>query len=89
LKNDPDARLLETATVAKRIDVVHLINRRYSHTAHSKDYEFSRATIRETWQAGLEDVRRTMAHPEWLTKSALGDGVHVYDLGYDADPNAG
>ncbi|MGZ5152790.1 MAG: patatin-like phospholipase family protein [Burkholderiales bacterium] len=89
LRNDRDAQLLEATTAVRHIDVVHLINRRYSHTAHSKDYEFSRATIRETWEAGLEDVRRTVAHPEWLKKSSLGDGIHVYDLARERESIAG
>jgi NTE family protein len=59
---------------------VHLINRRYSYTSHSKDYEFSRATVRQLWDAGLEDVRRTVAHLERLRESEPIDGIRVYDL---------
>src|SRR5437870_2348862 len=56
------------------------INRRYAHSAQSKDYDFSRATVRELWASGLNDVRRTCAHPELLKGTEFGHGVRVYDL---------
>jgi hypothetical protein len=36
---------------------------RLEHSTNSKDYEFSRTIVRQFWEAGLEDVRRTCAHP--------------------------
>jgi NTE family protein len=86
LKNGRDARLLEATNKVKHIDIVHLINRRYAYTAHSKDYEFSRATVNEIWEAGLQDVRHTLAHPEWLRRSVWDEGIHVYDLTRDGAP---
>ncbi len=80
LKSDPDVKKLETVRDGMHIDIVHLINRRRGYTSHSKDYEFSRATIDELWAAGLDDVRRTLAHPEWLKRTKLHDGIQVYDL---------
>ena len=77
---DPDVRALRSVTSDKRIDIVHLINRRYSFSSQSKDFEFSRATTRERWAAGLADMRRTFRHPEWLSASELADGVRTYDL---------
>ena len=67
LHDDPDYKLLHAELAKQRqITIAHLINRRFSHSANSKDYEFSRATVRELWQAGLEDMRRTCAHRDWL-----------------------
>jgi NTE family protein len=80
LKSDRDVRMLETVCSSSHIDIVHLINRRYSYTSHSKDYEFSRATVRQLWDAGLEDVRRTVAHLDRLRESEPIDGIRVYDL---------
>ena len=62
------------------ITIAHLINRRFAHSANSKDYEFSRTTVRELWQAGLDDMRRTCAHPDWLQATELESGVRVVDL---------
>jgi NTE family protein len=77
---DADVKTLEAICSRPHVDIVHLINRRYSYTSSSKDYEFSRATVRQLWEAGLEDVRRTVVHPEWQKKTELAEGIQVYDL---------
>jgi hypothetical protein len=40
----------------------------------------SRATVRQLWASGLDDVRRTRAHPELVKGTEFGHGVRVYDL---------
>jgi len=81
LHEDPDYQLLQAELGHKRqITIAHLINRRFAHSANSKDYEFSRTTVRELWQAGLDDMRRTCAHPDWLQATELESGVRVVDL---------
>jgi NTE family protein len=80
LRVDPDVKMLEVAGSRGHIDIVHLINRRRSYTGYTKDYEFSRATVNELWAAGLDDARRVVAHPEWLKRTDVSEGVRVYDL---------
>jgi len=80
LKADPDVKTLEAAGRRGHIDIVHLINQRYSYTGYTKDYEFSRATINKLWAAGLDDARRVVAHPERLIRTDITDSVRVYDL---------
>jgi NTE family protein len=80
LKADPDVKALETAGRRGHVDIVHLINRRCGYSGSRKDYEFSRATVKELWAAGLEDARHVVAHPERLIRTDLLDGVCVYDL---------
>jgi NTE family protein len=80
LKADADVKTLEAAGRRGHIDIVHLINRRYSHTGYTKDYEFSRATVNELWAAGLEDSRRVIAYPERLIRTDLSDNVRAYNL---------
>jgi NTE family protein len=81
LHDDPDYKLLQTELGQKRkITIAHLINRRFAHSANSKDYEFSRTTVRELWQAGLDDMRRTCAHRDWLKATKVENGVRVVDL---------
>jgi NTE family protein len=48
------------------VNVVHLIYKNKSFEGHYKDYEFSRDTMLEHWASGLEDIRRSFAHPEWF-----------------------
>jgi NTE family protein len=80
LRTDPDVERLATACKRADVSLVHFINRRYSHSASSKDYEFSRATVMELWETGLNDVRRTVANPQWQEAKEPGSGIGVYDL---------
>ena len=81
MHNDPDYKLLQPcATYKRNITIAHLINRRLAGSTNSKDVEFSRTTVRELWQAGLDDVRRTVSHRAWLEAREIVDGVRVFDL---------
>jgi NTE family protein len=81
LKADPDVKTLEAAgRRGQHIDIVHLINRRYSYAGYTKDYEFSRATVKELWAAGLADARGVVAHPESLIRTDRSEGVRAYHL---------
>jgi NTE family protein len=80
LKDDAAVRDLVESLRSAPADVVHLIYRQASYELESKDYEFSRASVLEHWQAGQRDMRDTITHPEWLKSSGLDDGVTQYDL---------
>ena len=47
-------------------NVVHLIYQEKPWDSHHKDYEFSALSMRDHWASGLADIRRTLAHPDWL-----------------------
>ncbi|MDB5802777.1 MAG: hypothetical protein JWN73_99 [Betaproteobacteria bacterium] len=83
MRNDPDVKFLAENNRAAHVDIVHLIYRQSQFELESKDYEFARMTVTEHWAAGRRDMERTIAHPEWLTRSRLEDGVVVYDLAHD------
>jgi NTE family protein len=80
LKNGPDGRELARLCDQGNITIAHLINRRATHSAQSKDYDFSRTTVNELWAAGLEDVRRSVANVDLLKARDAGLGMRVYDL---------
>ena len=81
LQDDPDYKLLQPMCKPRReITIAHLINRRFAHSTNAKDYEFSRMTVRQLWEAGLEDVRRTVSNREWRKACELISGVRVFDL---------
>jgi NTE family protein len=63
-----------------RLDIVHMINRPMRYTTASKDYEFSRATVNELWDAGLETGRRTFARLGQLKGKRTADGIRVFDV---------
>ena len=65
------------------IDIIHLIYRDKAYELDSKDYEFSRATMIEHWEAGMRDVHHALSHPEWLQSETVA-GVTTFDL---TEPN--
>jgi NTE family protein len=65
------------------VAIVHLIYRSARYEGHASDYEFSRTSMEEHWQAGLDDGHRTLRRPRWLEPSDGIDGVRVFDLARD------
>ncbi|MBS0326699.1 MAG: DUF3734 domain-containing protein, partial [Proteobacteria bacterium] len=55
-------------------------NRRTAFSTVAKDFDFSRATVEALWEAGREDLRRTLAHPHWPRASVARNGLRTYDL---------
>jgi NTE family protein len=80
LRNSPEARLLKSASERKVYNLVQLIYRAKNYEGHSKDYEFSRLSMREHWQAGYHDAKRTLRHPEVLQRPKNPEGVFTFDL---------
>jgi NTE family protein len=80
LRSDEDVKLLAERARGRHISIVHLINRRSQYSSQSKDYEFSRATIRALWAAGLADMRKTIANPDWRHACKATHGMRSYDL---------
>ena len=78
--DDPDLKKLLNAGSAAAVTIVHLIHRSKHFETQSKDYEFSRATVREHWAAGRADVERSLADPRWLNRHRPAAGVNVLDL---------
>jgi NTE family protein len=83
LQNTPEARLLGTAAERKVYNIVQLIYRAKDYEGHSKDYDFSRLSMKEHWRAGYHDGRRTLRHPEVLQRPQNLEGVFTFDLAQD------
>ena len=80
LRDDPDAELLRNLSCNEAVTIVHLIHRRAAYETHAQDYEFSRLSIEEHWQAGRNDVTHTLRHPKWRKREKPDKGVRVLDL---------
>jgi NTE family protein len=65
------------------VTIVHLIHRRAAYETHAQDYEFSRLSVEEHWNAGRDDVRRTLRHPHWRRRRRPEQGVTILDLAGD------
>ncbi|MGJ7510746.1 DUF3734 domain-containing protein [Variovorax sp. GT1P44] len=85
LRKDASVQAVREQLSHEPIDIFHLIYRDKPYERESKDYEFSRATVDEHWQAGARDMQATLDHPESLRSDAQNNGVTTYDL---SDPDA-
>ncbi|WP_250451749.1 patatin-like phospholipase family protein [Caballeronia sp. ATUFL_M2_KS44] len=65
-KNDEWCRRAAELACSKRYNIIHLIYRQKEYEGHYKDYQFGLSTMLEHWQSGLTDIRRTLAHRDWL-----------------------
>jgi NTE family protein len=85
LRQDPHVREIAASARDEGLyNIIHLIYRRKSYEFSSKDYEFSRGSEHEHWQAGLNDTRHTLQYPEWFRPPPLERGVCVHDVHCDA-----
>jgi NTE family protein len=79
-KNDPDVKAVADLACHRAYNIVHLIYQSKAFEGHSKDYEFGLDAMREHWQSGLEDIRRTLADPRRLDRPAPELGIVTHDV---------
>jgi NTE family protein len=72
----------QKARLAKLPDVaiLQIIYQQKAYEGHAKDHEFSGTSMREHWQSGYEDTKRTLKHQKWLKMPAPGSGILVHDV---------
>ena len=80
LQTMPQAELLARESCENVYNIVQLIYHAKSYEGASKDYEFSRRTMEEHWQAGYDDVVRSLRHPEVLQRPDNPEGVRTFDF---------
>jgi NTE family protein len=83
----PDDRLDDDERALKRklanlpeITILHLIYQQMAYEGEAKDYEFSGTSMREHWEAGYHDTKRTLRHKDWLAFGPEDGGVVVHDV---------
>jgi NTE family protein len=75
-------RLYEFGCVTE-MDVVQLIYRPLEPQGTSKDYEFSRGTMKARWEQGISDAATTLRAAPWLAPTPEEVGVRVFDVMHD------
>jgi NTE family protein len=85
LLDSEEVKILRRIADHKVYSLVQLIYNSKNYEGHSKDYEFSRITMKEHWRAGYVDAVRTLRHPQVLARPAGLDGVSTFDLATDGD----
>jgi NTE family protein len=77
---EEERKLLSELTGLPDITITHLIYQQKAYEGHAKDHEFSGTSMREHWQSGYEDTRRTLKRRAWLEMPAPGTGIVVHDV---------
>ena len=86
LRNTPEAKFLYNFGCVTTMDIVELIYRPADHQGYSKDYEFSRNTMRVRWAQGLSDAQTTLMASPWLTPMPPEVGARTFDVLKDTQP---
>jgi NTE family protein len=85
LRSDEDEEFLKEMAGSKPINIVHLIYQQRTYEGDAKDFEFSGTSMREHWESGYDDAKRTLRRKDWLAMPAQDTGVVVHDVHRDAD----
>ncbi|MEM5276239.1 patatin-like phospholipase family protein [Cupriavidus taiwanensis] len=72
-------RAAEQSCDARR-NVIQLIYRDKSFENLAKDYQFGPLTMHEHWTSGLEDIRQTLRHPQWLAMPSREQPFVTHDV---------
>jgi NTE family protein len=83
--SDRERRFLNELASLPEITILQMIYQQKSYEGDSKDYEFSTTSMREHWDSGLEDTRRTLKRRDWLELPEAGMGIVVHDVHRETD----
>ena len=83
--SDAEKELKARLADLPEITILQLIYQQKAYEGHAKDYEFSGTSMREHWQSGYEDTKRTLKRHDWLQMPAEGAGIVVHDVHRDLD----
>ena len=84
-QNSAAVRKLLEGSIDPPVTLVHVIHRRKPYETQTKDYEFSRISMTEHWQAGLADMQASLALLRGKPAPRLGE-FRVFD--YQAETPA-
>jgi NTE family protein len=70
MRQREEVEFLSLASDRHAANIVQLIYRAKDYEGNSKDYEFSRRSMEEHWQAGYSDAVYALRHPEIFERSS-------------------
>jgi NTE family protein len=77
---EPEMLSLRALGEHRLVSLVHLIYRSKHIETSEKDYEFSRRSMQEHWDAGSADMRHTLERPLWRKQAGDGVSLRVFDM---------
>jgi NTE family protein len=83
--SDHERTMRDSLADLPEITILQMIYQQKTYEGDSKDHEFSSTSMREHWQSGLEDTRRTLKRRDWLALPEEGMGIVVHDVHRERD----
>jgi len=83
--SDDERKLRDDLADMPDITILQLIYQQKAYEGHAKDYEFSGTSMREHWQSGYEDTKRTLRRKDWVAMPPHGTGIVVHDVHREDD----
>jgi NTE family protein len=80
LRSDPDVQRLTEVSTRGAVALIHFTNHHNTQSSDFKDYEFSRTTMNDLWQGGLDDVHRAIERQAWNNVVELAEGIRIFDF---------
>jgi NTE family protein len=77
---EDERTLKEQLSDLPEISLIHMIYEKAAYEGQAKDYEFSALSMRQHWDSGYRDTRRTLRHKSWLEIPSEEVGVVVHDV---------
>lgn len=80
MADDPDVIRLSEITGENVTNIVHLIYRRQTWESSARDFEFSRATMRDHWHQGVQSVVDVMHEGDLIARNIASGKSATFDL---------
>jgi NTE family protein len=82
---DEERDMLEKLEILPALTILQLIYQQKSYEGNAKDYEFSGTSMREHWQSGYQDTKRTLMRKDWLEMPPKNAGIITHDVHKEQD----
>jgi NTE family protein len=82
---DEERKMRDKLAHLPALTILQLIYQQKAYEGNAKDYEFSGTSMREHWQSGYEDTRRTLTRKDWLAMPAENTGILTHDVHKEND----
>ncbi|HEX4028063.1 MAG TPA: patatin-like phospholipase family protein [Rhizomicrobium sp.] len=82
---DEEKQMRDKLAKLPAFTILQLIYQQKAYEGNAKDYEFSGTSMREHWQSGHEDTKRTLERSHWLAMPADNMSILAHDIHRDAE----
>src|SRR5882762_10981973 len=76
--SDEERQLKGSLGRLPEIAILQLIYQQKAYEGDSKDHEFSGTSMREHWNSGQEDTKRTLKRRDWIRMPERGMGIVIH-----------